>query len=74
MNVERIITRKDYPRMQEEYRQFVESNRNKIFIAHPRREKSDGFSALIELEGVDKWLFWYGDLLCVEDIQAEESE
>lgn len=31
LNVDQIIARKDYPRMQGEYRQFVESSRNKVF-------------------------------------------
>lgn len=74
LNVDQIIARKDYPRMQGEYRQFVESSRNKVFVAHPHRERPDGFSALIELEGVETWLFWYGDLIQVENIQTEEGE
>ena len=41
---------------------------------HPHRERPDGFSALIELEGVETWLFWYGDLIQVENIQTEEGE
>ena len=74
LNVDQIIARKDYPRMQGEYRQFVESSRDKVFVAHPHRERPDGFSALIELEGVETWLFWYGDLIQVENIQTEEGE
>ncbi len=46
----------------------------KVFVAHPHRERPDGFSALIELEGVETWLFWYGDLIQVENIQTEEGE
>ena len=69
-----VILNVDYPRMQGEYRQFVESSRNKVFVAHPHRERPDGFSALIELEGVETWLFWYGDLIQVENIQTEEGE
>ena len=41
---------------------------------YPHRERPDGFSALIELEGVETWLFWYGDLIQVENIQTEEGE
>lgn len=74
LDVDQIVSRKDYQRMQEEYRQFVESSRNKVFIAHSHRERADGFSALIELEGVEKWLFWYGDLIRVKNFQAEEGE
>lgn len=74
LNVEKIMARKDYAHMQEEYRQFVESSRNKVFVAHPRRERPDGFSAVVELDGVDKWLFWYGDLIQVDNIHTEEGE
>lgn len=74
LNVDQITARKDYPRMQREYRQFVESNRDKVFVAHPHCERSDGFSALIGLEGVENWLFWYGDLIRVENFQTEEGE
>mgnify|MGYP001280896208 CR=1 FL=1 len=74
LNVDQITARKDYPRMQGEYRQFVEASRDKVFVAHPYRERPDGFSALIELEGVETWLFWYGHLIQVENIQTEEGE
>ena len=52
----------------------MEASRDKVFVAHPYRERPDGFSALIELEGVETWLFWYGDLIQVENIQTEEGE
>ena len=45
-----------------------------MFVAHPYHERPDGFSALVELDGVEKWLFWYGDLVKVETVQAEEGE
>ena len=32
LNVDQIIARKDYPRMQGEYRQFVESSRRVLWI------------------------------------------
>lgn len=66
LNVKQIMARKDYSRMQEEYRQFVESSRDKVFVARSHRKRPDGFSALIELDGVEKWLFWYGDLIRVK--------
>ena len=73
LDVQRIMGRKEYPRMQEEYRQFVESNRGKVFVAHPHHARADGFSAIVELEGTD-WTFWYGDLIRVENIHAEGDE
>lgn len=73
LDVQRIMRRKEYPRMQEEYRQFVESNRGKVFVARSHHARADGFSAIVELEGAD-WTFWYGDLIRVEKIQAEGDE
>ncbi len=73
LDVQQIMGRKEYPRMQEGYRNFVESNRGKIFVAHPHHARADGFSAIMELEGTD-WTFWCGDLIRVENIQAEEDE
>lgn len=72
LNVEQIMSRKEYDWMQMEYKQFVESNRNKVFVAHPHHARYDGFSAIIELDGVD-WTFWYGDLIRVEN-KTKEGE
>lgn len=76
LNVDRITGRKDYLHKQEEYKQFVESNRDKDFVAHLFRQRDDesNFSALIELKGAEKWLFWEGDLLRVKNNQAEVRE
>ena len=74
LNVAQIMARKDYSCKQKEYRKFVEQSRNVVFVANPYHERPDGFSALVELDGVEKWLFWYGDLVKVETVQAEEGE
>lgn len=74
LNTNQIMGRKDYTRKQESYRSFVEQSQGKIFVAHPYRKNPDGFSALYELDGVDRWLFWYGDLMKVENNQAEVGE
>lgn len=63
LNVDQIVGRKDYHQMQERYRSFVEENRGKVFVAHPHHKRSDGFSATVELEGVENWIFWEGDLV-----------
>lgn len=73
LNVEQIIRREDYSHMQEGYRKFVEANRGKVFVARPHHKRPDGFSAVIELDGVEDWVFWYGDLIHVKDTQAEEG-
>ena len=74
LNVEQIVGRKDYSHMQEGYRRFVEASNGKVFVAHPHHERPDGFSATIELEGVENWIFWYGDLIRIEKIQSKEVE
>ena len=73
LNVQRITGRKEYRHMQERYRQFVESSRGKVFVARSHHARSEGFSAVMELEGIE-WTFWYGDLIRVENIQAEGDE
>lgn len=73
LNIDRIVGRADYHKMQEGYRQFVESNRGKVFVARSHNARPDGFSAIMELDGVD-WTFWYGDLIRVENIQTGEDE
>lgn len=74
LNIKQIVGRKDYPRMQEGYRKLVEASHGKVFVAHPHHKRPDGFSATIELEGVENWIFWYGDLIRVKEIQTEEAE
>lgn len=66
LDVDRIMSRKEYPKMQEEYRGFVESSRGKTFTAHPYNQKRDGFAAKIELKEEPRWLFWSGDVILVE--------
>lgn len=74
LNVGQITGRKDYPRMQEGYRKFVETSREKVFVARPHHARPGGFSATFELEGVENWIFWEGDLIPAKDIQAEVVE
>lgn len=74
LDTKRIMRRKEYSRMQPEYRQFVEANTSTVFTAHYRHEKADGFSTLIELDGVEPWIFWYGDLIRIKENQAKEGE
>lgn len=67
LNVDQIVRRKDYSKMQPEYRNFVETNRDRAFTAHLYRKREDGFSAMVELAEEPKWLFWYGDLIKIEE-------
>lgn len=63
LDVDFVKTRKDYQNLVPEYREFVESARDKVFIAH--HESGDLFS----LEGNNKWLFWSGEL---RNVKVEE--
>ncbi|NBH77091.1 hypothetical protein D3Z52_02600 [Clostridiaceae bacterium] len=67
LDVDRIISRKDYAQTTEEYHSFVESSRDRVFTVRLYRKRKDGFSAIIELVEEPKWLFWYGDLVLVEN-------
>lgn len=73
LNVRRIMGRKDYPRMQDAYRKFVEESRGMIFKARSHRTHPDGFSPVFELEGVEDWIFWQGDLIHMEKCQGEDE-
>ena len=57
LNVELIKNRKNYPRMAERYREFVESNEGSAFTAHVEREN------MISVVEEPRWLFWSGDLV-----------
>ncbi len=67
LDIDRITKRKNYDETSEEYRAFVESNRERIFTAHLYRNRENEFSAIIELVEEPKWLFWHGDLVRVEN-------
>lgn len=67
LDVDRIIGRSDYANTTEEYKAFVESSCNKVFTARLYRKRKDGFSAIVELAEEPKWLFWYGDLVRVQN-------
>lgn len=73
LNVRQIMGRKDYPRMQKAYRKFVEESRGRIFKARSHRTHPDGFSPVFELEGVEDWIFWHGDLIRMEKRQGEDE-
>ena len=64
INVDQIKRNVNYHRMIDEYKEFIESSRDKEFIAHIQ-------NGLVRLEGVAKWLFWSGDLIGCEEIKDE---
>jgi len=61
IDVDFVKTRKGYSSLVPEYRNFVESSKDKVFVAH--HESGDLFS----LEENEKWLFWSGELKNVKE-------
>lgn len=59
LNVELIKSRKNYSRMAERYKEFVESSEDTVFTAHVEREN------MISVVEQPRWLFWSGDLVKV---------
>lgn len=65
LNIDRIKARKNYARMAQGYRDFVEVSGGTVFTAHVEREN------MISLAEEPAWLFWSGDLL--KDGEADED-
>lgn len=63
LNTELIKARKNYSRMAEHYREFVEGNEGTVFTAHVEREN------MVSMAEEPRWLFWSGDLIKVSDTQ-----
>lgn len=69
LDVEKIKGRKDYGKMNPKYKEFVESNADRVFTAHLERE------TLISLKEQPEWLFWSGSLIKVkEETDGEQVE
>lgn len=61
LNMERIKSRKNYERMADAYKEFVDASTDMVFTAHVEREN------MISLVEEPEWLFWSGDLDKVEN-------
>lgn len=57
LDVERIKSRKNYDRMTDLYKEFVNANDGTVFTAKVEKEN------LVSMEEDPRWLFWSGDLL-----------
>lgn len=69
LDVEKIMKRKDYEKMNPRYKEFVESSADKVFTVHLERE------TLISLKEQPEWLFWSGSLIKVKgDTDGEQVE
>lgn len=67
LDVEKIMKRKDYEKMNPKYKEFVESSADKVFTVHLERE------TLISLREQPEWLFWSGSLIKVKgDADGEQ--
>lgn len=68
LDIEAIKARKNYERMTDNYKQFVDDNTDTILTAHVEGR------GLISPKEEPKWLFWSGDLLKVEDEPEPEGD
>lgn len=65
LNLERIKARKNYDKMSDWYKKFVEENADAVFTAHIERPNT------ISLKEEPIWLFWSGDLDAVSEIMGD---
>ena len=56
LNIRRIRERKNYDRMLDAYKEFVNDNQDTVFTAHVEHEN------MISFAEEPRWLFWSGDL------------
>lgn len=62
INFEQISKRPDYPKMSANYREFIETNKDKVFTAGTGLSQGKARNLLSFVED-DTWLFWTGDLI-----------
>lgn len=60
LDVDKIKSRRDYERMTDKYKEFINSNVDTVFTAHVERK------TLISFAEEPEWLFWCGDLIKIE--------
>lgn len=67
LDIGRIKSRKNFERMSDPYKQFVESSNEKIFTAHVER------GGIISAKEAPTWFFWSGDLIKAKDEPDEDT-
>ena len=67
LDLERIKSRKNYDRMTDLYKEFVNASDGAVFTAKVEREN------LVSMEEDPRWLFWSGDLILVSEPVEEEQ-
>lgn len=68
IDVEAIMTRKNYHELKQDYRDFVESSAGKVFTVV--KEEKYAHKPIVSLEedtSQVKWLFWEGELIKNEE-------
>ncbi len=60
LNVEQIMRRKDYEKMNLGFKDIVESSADVVFTAHVEENN------LVSFEEQPEWLFWDGDVVSLE--------
>ena len=72
LDIDKIKARKNYERMTDNYKKFVDDNANTVLTAHVEGR------AMISAIEEPRWLFWSGDLIRVvetaEDEEAQNAE
>lgn len=71
LNVDQMMARGDWKRLNPKYRAFVQQNRDTVFTAKIRSRSSGGYPVIVELDGCDTWTFWSGDLMQVKEERVE---
>ena len=67
LNIPAILARKNYDRMADAYKAFVQDAKDKVFTAHVERPN------LISLKEDPRWLFWSGDLLAAAQEENDDA-
>lgn len=70
LNIEAVKARKNYNKLSEKYKAFVEDSDGKVFTAVTKEKLKN----VISLEEEPRWLFWSGDLIVVEEKYTQKDE
>lgn len=73
LDVDRMMAREEWKRLNPKYKEFVQKNRDTEFTARIRSRSSGGYPVIVELDGCDTWTFWEGDLIRVTEDAANDA-
>lgn len=66
LNYKQITSRKDWKRKLPNYKNWVNENKDKVFTVQKEKKYTE-FVTLLEDNSEEKWMFWVGDLIKVEE-------